>query len=117
MVYLAKKGTEIIHHTSLEAMREIDSIANPAMEIPDEEFEAAGCLARFVNGKIVVGKTDAEKQAEENTGRIAALKRLLADTDYIAVKIAEGSATKADYAQKISERQAWREELRTLESA
>jgi hypothetical protein len=44
------------------------------------------------------------------------LKRLLANTDYIAVKIAEGAATAADYADKIAQRQAWREEIQQLET-
>lgn len=35
----------------------------------------------------------------------------LTSTDYIAAKIAEGKATKADYANKIAERQQWRDEI------
>ncbi len=48
--------------------------------------------------------------------RIAELKRLLADTDYIAVKIAEGAATREQYADLIAQREAWREEIRSLEA-
>lgn len=33
----------------------------------------------------------------------------LTSTDYIAAKIAEGMATKTDYADKIAERQEWRD--------
>jgi hypothetical protein len=39
---------------------------------------------------------------------------MLAETDYIAVKIAEGSATADEYAGKIAERQAWRQEINAL---
>lgn len=35
----------------------------------------------------------------------------LTSTDYIAAKIAEGKATKSEYAEKISERQAWRDDI------
>lgn len=35
----------------------------------------------------------------------------LTATDYIAAKIAEGKATKAEYAEKIAERQAWRDDI------
>lgn len=35
----------------------------------------------------------------------------LTATDYIAAKIAEGKATKAEYADKIAERQQWRNEI------
>ncbi|MDR2150234.1 MAG: hypothetical protein LBO67_05365 [Spirochaetaceae bacterium] len=56
------------------------------------------------------------KNAKQNAERIRYLKRLLANTDYIAVKIAEGAATAADYADKIAQRQAWREEIQQLET-
>lgn len=35
----------------------------------------------------------------------------LTATDYIAAKIAEGKATKAEYADKIAERQTWRDKI------
>lgn len=47
-------------------------------------------------------------------GRIAELKRLLADTDYIAAKIAEGAATREEYAEQLVQRQAWRDEINEL---
>ena len=117
MVYLAKKGNEVIHHTSKQAMLEMDGIAKADMEISDEEFEKAGCLARLVDGKIVIGKTKAELKAETTAERISFLKAQLAETDYIAAKIAEGAATATDYAEKIAQRKAWREEISDLESA
>ena len=35
----------------------------------------------------------------------------LSSTDYIAAKIAEGKATKTEYADKITERQQWRDDI------
>ena len=35
----------------------------------------------------------------------------LTSTDYIAAKIAEGKATKNEYADKIAERQQWRDDI------
>lgn len=35
----------------------------------------------------------------------------LTNTDYIAAKIAEGKATKTEYADKIAERQQWRDDI------
>jgi hypothetical protein len=35
----------------------------------------------------------------------------LSSTDYIAAKLAEGKATKAEYAEKIAERQQWRDDI------
>lgn len=48
--------------------------------------------------------------------QIMELKRKLAETDYVACKIAEGVATKEEYAEKIKQRQLWREEINRLES-
>jgi hypothetical protein len=117
MVYLAKKGDAVVHHTDKKALKELDGIAKADMEVSDEEFEAAGGIVRVIDGEIVLGKTEAEKQAEANTQRVTVLKNYLAATDYIAVKIAEGSATKAQYADKIAQRTAWRQEIQELESA
>jgi hypothetical protein len=35
----------------------------------------------------------------------------LTATDYIAAKIAEGKATKVEYADKIAQRQTWRDDI------
>ena len=35
----------------------------------------------------------------------------LTSTDYIAAKIAEGKATKSEYADKIADRQGWRDDI------
>ena len=69
----------------------------------------------MIDGKIFLGKTDAEKASEEAIEKIRVLKMQLAETDYIASKIAEGSATTKDYADKIAERQEWRAEINRLE--
>jgi hypothetical protein len=114
MVYLAKKDGGVVHHTSLTALMEMDGIGTADLEISDEEFEAAGCLARLIGGEIFIGKTDEEVTAEENARTVIELKRKLADTDYIASKIAEGSATKSEYADIIAQRQAWRHEINDL---
>ena len=72
--------------------------------------------------KFALDKSDYEEYEEwvEYTpeqyaeGRIAELKKLLADTDYVAAKIAEGAATREDYADVIAQRQAWRDEINEL---
>jgi hypothetical protein len=117
MVYLVKKNGVVIHHTDKTAMQDLDGISNPDLTVTDEEFDAAGGVARLVDGQIVLGKTATEVQAEQNEERIRALKELLSGTDYIAVKIAEGAASTADYADKLAQRQAWRQEIQALEGA
>lgn len=72
---------------------------------------------KFVGGVLVL-RSDEEKAPER--ARIAAqaeislLKRKLADTDYIAAKIAEGAATREEYADKLVERAAWRARINEL---
>lgn len=56
-----------------------------------------------------------EPQADPQA-RIDELKRNLTDTDYVACKIAEGAATREEYADMIAQRQAWRDEINRLEN-
>lgn len=115
MVYLWEKNGKVYHHTNVAAAAQLDGLTTaPDMTVNEADFEAAGGIARLVEGKIVLGKSEAELQAEENARLIAVLRRKLADTDYIAAKIAEGSSTAADYAGEIAQRQAWREEINAL---
>jgi hypothetical protein len=115
MVYLWKKDGTVYHHTDLAAAAQLDGLTvAPDMTVSDAVFETTGGIARLVDGEIVLGKTEAEIQADENARQITILKRKLAETDYIAAKIAEGSATVEEYADKIARRQAWRQEIGVL---
>jgi len=40
----------------------------------------------------------------------------LSSTDYIAAKIAEGAATKEEYADKIADRQQWRDDINAAQT-
>ena len=48
--------------------------------------------------------------------KIDILKRKLRDTDYQAIKYAEGQISEEDYAPIKAQRQAWRDEINQLES-
>ena len=54
-----------------------------------------------------------QRQAE----RIAQLKGFLRDSDYAVIKIAEGAAAEAEYADLIARRKEWRREINELEGA
>ena len=56
-------------------------------------------------------KYEIEALINEQQTTILDCEAKLTSTDYIAAKIAEGKATKADYADKIAERQRWRDEI------
>lgn len=64
---------------------------------------------------FVPEETTEEKQARLNRLEIADLKHKLTATDYIAAKIAEGAATREEYAEKLAERAAWRARINELE--
>lgn len=72
---------------------------------------------KSVNG--IVREMTAEEIANiplfDTLAQITELKQKLAETDYIACKIAEGVATKEEYAEQIKQRQLWREEINRLE--
>lgn len=67
---------------------------------------------KLVLDKERLAQLEAEAQAAE---RIAELREMLAATDYVAAKIAEGSATHEEYANVIARRRAWRAEINELE--
>ena len=76
------------------------------------------------NYKLVDGKPKlrtAEEKAPELeciavAQEIAELKAKLTATDYIAAKIAEGAATREEYAEELAERAVWRARINELES-
>ena len=68
--------------------------------------------------------TEEQKAKIEKARQIAELKKKLADTDYIVLKIAEAqadgdtetvTALKTTYATELANRKAWREQINTLE--
>lgn len=75
-----------------------------------EEIEPKGEERQFKIVEIPEPTEEEKKQA-----RISELKQMLAQTDYVVIKIAEGEATKEEYADVLANRKAWREEIRELE--
>lgn len=54
-------------------------------------------------------------EAEKTALKIKQLKQMLADTDYKAIKYAEGYISAEDYAETKAQRQAWRNQINELE--
>ena len=85
-------------------------------------FTAEGIpLYEYTNGEVKPrdeAVINAEREAIEaeraRQSRIAELKGKLLETDYIAAKIAEGAATREEYADMIVQRQAWRDEINAI---
>lgn len=60
-------------------------------------------------------RSDSDIKIAENMVEIARLKHLLAESDYKAIKFAEGEMTAEEYAEAKEQRKAWRAEINRLE--
>ena len=60
-------------------------------------------------------KTDEDKLKDEYRIEIQQLKKLLSDTDYKAIKYAEGQISEEEYSEIKSERQGYRDRINYLE--
>ncbi len=58
--------------------------------------------------------TSEEKAVAEAQAEYQQLLQKLSETDYVAAKLAEGVATKEDYAEVLASRQAWRTRINEL---
>ena len=85
------------------------------IQITEEEFNELTKLPEL---------TEEQKAKIEKARQIAELKKKLADTDYIVLKIAEAqadgdtetvAALKITYATELANRKAWREQINELE--
>lgn len=81
-------------------------IINGVLEkIPDEEIK-----------NLAEQQAEYEKTEEYKQFKISELKQKLTETDYIACKISEGSATREEYSDIIFQRKMWREEINKMEA-
>jgi hypothetical protein len=87
--FLIRMGMEldmVISYTDPQAALEMNGIERPDMTITDQEFYDAGGIARIIDGKIFLGRTEAEKQAELDRDELERLKVEIASRDYRALK-------------------------------
>lgn len=102
-------------------------LSQGAYEIPSDEVERIfGDRANWVSplttvvsedGKTILSFTppSGSSEAQKAKVRIKELKANLSATDYAITKIAEGVATKDDYAEVLKDRASWRSEINELE--
>jgi hypothetical protein len=95
--------------------------ALPWIEIEDPRSIHVG-FDKIENGVLVPDQAGYEAHMAEQEAiwqkksRIMELKKLLADTDYQAIKHSEGLISEEDYAAIKVQRQAWRDEINELEA-
>lgn len=109
-VYLMIKDGRVISHTNLQAMKELEGTDTYDMAVPIQEFQEAEGLARLIDGEIVLGKTEAEKQAEANQVRVAEIDRRIEELERkshrparaIAVCVAKGETPDAADVERLA---------------
>lgn len=69
----------------------------------------------YENGVVKEADKTAETQEKDKQARIAELKSLLSESDYKAIKYAEGFFAEEEYADIKQQRQEWRNEINELE--
>ena len=119
--YLKADKLFIAHHDARPAVKEqghYETIATYANGGKDVEWvvdvegaEERAAYDEYEDIQVYIPYT--EKQLAEF--EIAELKRKLADTDYKAIKFAEGAMTAAEYEPTMRERQSWRDRINELE--
>ena len=102
---------------------EYAAIPEPYVEVTDERHAELVTMAN--SGKELYLSNLVEKsfdlreiiisQEQQRQNRIAELKSLLAQTDYQAIKYAEGQLSASEYAEMKKQRQTWRDEINLLE--
>ena len=81
-----------------------------------EEIEPREDGTRQFQIKQIPQKTEDEKLIEQYQSEIVELKKYLSDTDYKAIKFAEGEITESDYQEVKSQRHDARVRINELES-
>ena len=103
------------------------------IELTDEEFAQIGVTKRFENGVLIdipqaeletmrLAQLEYEQQLQRQAEideiqyKINEIKAKLSQTDYQAIKYAEGFISETDYAPMKALRQAYRDEINRLEA-
>lgn len=89
-----------------------DKLDGLDVEFSNGDYVDAECVDGLEDFVIVDGEALYSPKPEKE---IASLKKKLENTDYVAVKIAEGAATREEYAGLLAQRQEWRQRINELE--
>ena len=82
MIYLYQTQTGIEPHTDKEFAESTLGLGEPIAELTEQEWNDAGGLARMIDGKLFLGKTQAEENEELAQEIRAKRDRLLSQTDW-----------------------------------
>lgn len=112
-------GRILTSNSKVRARNDWGVTREPDMDVTEEEFLENRCVARLgADGNIVLGLTEGELRAERllaDRQEISEMKAELAASDYVAAKIAEGAATREEYASVLERRAGLRARINELE--
>jgi len=111
-VYLAKKDGQIISHSDMIAMRDLDGISKPDRTVTINEWEAAGSVAHVdTSGDIVLGDpmdiVIARKETTELAGEEAKLQGELDGTDWMVIRASERGQILSEIDVALHNRREW----------
>ena len=123
------------HEVQKEVEKEVEKTVTVEIPIPEDCIEVDDELCETMFNEVNTSTTPKSIFANEYTHypevreleivvdpivekqtRIAELKRKLSETDYKAIKYAEGLISETDYVPIKAQRQAWRDEINALEA-
>lgn len=108
--------TRVVKEAYIEKVLDYDENGN---EIEEKEIAHEEITETYNYCELVANfkpqPSEEEKAKAQAKVRIAELKRLLSETDYQAIKYAEGWLSEEEYAPIKAQRQAYREEINELE--
>jgi len=108
MIYLYETNDEIVPHTDKAFAENTLNLGETVKILTDEEWESFDCLARIIDGTLVLGKTDAEKTYQKATEVRQERDKLLLIAD-VMVNKAEDAQDEEEIAKARTYRQALRD--------
>ena len=86
-----------------------------SQNIPIEDVEVSDVNGFYYRKDLCPMKTEQDKLRDQYRLEITQLKKQLSDTDYKAIKYAEGQISESEYASVRAERQGYRDRINYLE--
>jgi len=114
MVYIYEENNEIkyIRNTKPQAKKIIE--LDKMIPIPNKDGYNSILKANFNTNQVWYELEETEQHKKES--KIAELKQNLFNTDYQAIKYAEGQLAEEEYSDMKIQRQVWRDQINLLES-
>lgn len=107
-------GTQISHLSQTPRNQELRAILSELVDNNPNFVHTRAEDGSWHFVEAVPEKTEDEKALEAAEQEERELLQRLAETDYVAAKIAEGAATPEEYSQVLEQRQAWRDRINEL---